>query len=108
MPAAKRYDEETQARAVGMYADRLAEGDVSQSKAREGVGAVLGIKPWTLRNWIRRDLEDSPTGTARTAAAEEELAELGGENAQLRRANEILRTASAFFASAEPVRKHRR
>src|SRR5699024_8332714 len=97
MPAAKRYDEETQARAVGMYADRLAEGDVSQSKAREEVGAVLGIKPWTLRNWIRRDLEDSPTGSARTAAAEEELAELRRENSQLRRANEILRMASAFF-----------
>ena len=52
MSAAKKYDQETQARAIRMYADRVAEGDVSQLRAREEVGELLGINPSTLRNWI--------------------------------------------------------
>lgn len=56
MPAQKKYDSETQEREVRMYADRLAERDVSQRASRREVGELLGIKPETLRNWIRRDL----------------------------------------------------
>jgi len=52
MPAPKKYDAETQARAVRMFADRMAEGDVSQLAARREVGELLGIKQETLRNWI--------------------------------------------------------
>ena len=40
MPAPRKYDEETQARAVRMYADRLAEGDLSQLQARRDVGEL--------------------------------------------------------------------
>ena len=106
MPAPKKYDEETQDRAVRMYADRIAAGDVSQLHARREVGELLGINPATLRNWIRRDLGEA--GKAAVTAAEPadaELARLRRENAQLRRANEILKTASAFFAQAELDRK---
>ena len=42
MPAPKKYDEETQARAVRIYRDRLAEGDISQLAARQEVGELLG------------------------------------------------------------------
>lgn len=55
MPANKKYDQETQDRAVRMYVDRLAEGDVSQLRACQEVGELLGINPSTLRNWVRRD-----------------------------------------------------
>jgi transposase len=106
MPAPKKYDQETQDRAVRMYADRLAAGDVSQLTARREVGELLGINPATLRNWIRRDLGEATTPPAAAGeASDAELARLRRENAQLRRANEILKTASAFFASAELDRR---
>ena len=54
MPAPRKYDEETIRRAVQMYRDRLAEGEISQLAARNEVGELLGINPATLRNWIRR------------------------------------------------------
>lgn len=104
MPALKKYDEETQARAVRMYLDRLAEGDISQKSARVEVGSLLGINESTLRNWIRRDVGE---GAAPAAAErpEDEVVQLRREVARLRRANEILKTASAFFAAAELDRK---
>lgn len=108
MPAQKKYDEETMARAVRMYRDRLEEGGISQRGAREEVGSLLGINPATLRNWIRRDDERngvvSGTGQPGSVGGEslvDEVARLRRENAKLRRANEILKTSSAFFAAAE-------
>jgi len=104
MPAPKKYDEETMARAVRMYRDRLAEGDVSQLTARTEVGELLGVNQSTLRNWIRR--KDGTTGTPASSGeagetVEQQNARLRRENARLRRANEILKTSSAFFAAAE-------
>jgi transposase-like protein len=70
---------------------------VSQLKARQEVGELLGINPSTLGNWIRRDLGEGVTpSTAGQGGTEDELTRLRRENAQLRRANEILKTASAF------------
>ncbi len=103
MPAPKKYDEETQARAVRMYRDRLAEGDISQLAAREEVGELLGVNQSTLRNWIRR--EDGASGPSSGGedgeTVEQQNSRLRRENARLRRANEILKTSSAFFAAAE-------
>jgi|SRR4051812_11997815 transposase len=105
MPAPKKYDEETVARAVRMFRDRLAEGDVSQLAARQEVGELLGVNQSTLRNWIRR--EDSTVtrpaggGGEEGETVEQQNARLRRENARLRRANEILKTSSAFFAAAE-------
>lgn len=109
MPAPKKYDADTQERAVRMYRDRLTQGDVSQLAARKEVGELLDINQSTLRNWIRR--EDAAEGGGSSKGgdpgepADQEIARLRRENAQLRRANEILKTASAFFASAELDRK---
>lgn len=103
MPASKKYDEETMARAVRMYRDRLAEGGISQRGAREEVGQLLGINSSTLRNWIRRDddLHREATDAGAGESLTEEVARLRRENAKLRRANDILKTSSAFFAAAE-------
>jgi transposase len=107
MPAPKKYDAETQQRAVRMYLDRLSEGDdISKLTARREVGELLGVNESTLRNWVRRDVGEGSAPTAGSSdAAAEELARLRRENAQLRKANEILKTASAFFAQAELDRK---
>ena len=80
MPAPKKYDAETQERAVRMYRDRLARGETSQLAARVEVGELLDVNESTLRNWIRR--EDA-TGTSATAAAGSESADQ--ELARLRR-----------------------
>ena len=98
MPAQRKYDEETMARAVRMYRDRLEEESpdgrqVSQRGAREEVGGLLGINPATLRNWIRRDDERSGTGPMTSGGAcstvgeslAEEVARLRRENAKLKR-----------------------
>ena len=109
MPAPKKYDVEMQARAVRMFADRIAEGGISKRAARAEIGELLGINEATLRNWTRRELGEGVTPPAGWDEAGEvvdvEVARLRRENAQLRRANEILRTATAFFAAAELDRK---
>ena len=101
MPAPRKYDPETMARAVRMYHDRLAERGESKLTARRAVGELLGISPATLRNWVEREEIDTGVraGTSTDDAAE--LARLRKENAELRRANDILNTAIAFFAQAE-------
>ncbi len=103
MSAPRKYDQETRDRAVRMYQDRLAEGGISQLGARQEVGRLLDINQSTLRNWIRQQEADGATTV--TADEGEELTLLRREVTRLRRANEILRTASAFFASAELDRK---
>lgn len=102
MSAPRKYDQETRTRAVRMYQDRLAEGGISQLKAREEVRELLEVNQSTLRNWIRQQETDGATATTGDAT---EIAELRREVTRLRRANEILRTASAFFASVELDRK---
>ena len=104
MSAVKKYDTETQARAVRMIQDRLTEGKESQASIRREVSELLGIYASTLRNWLRRDLGEGATAPA-SVSVDAELVRLRRENAQLRKANEILRTASAFFAAAELDRK---
>jgi transposase len=63
------------------------------------VGAKLGVGPETLRKWRRRAEVDSGARSGTTSEEHVEIKRLKRENAELRRANEILRTASAFFAA---------
>jgi transposase len=67
----------------------------------------LGVHHEALRNWIRQDQADHGERSDRPTSAEaEELRRLRKENAELRRANEILKAASAFFASElDPTRR---
>ena len=106
MPAPKKYDDETRARAVRMYQDRRRDhDDESKLTARRHVGGLLDINPATLRNWIEADEVDAGTRRGVTSAETTEIKALRKENAELRRANEILKTASAFFAQAELDRR---
>ena len=105
MSAPRKYDQEFRERAVRMYRERLAEPGESKRGARRYVGMLLDLNPETLRNWVER--EEIDTSTAGTTDDAAELARLRKENAELRRANEILKTASAFFAQAELDRRLR-
>ena len=109
MPAPRRFDAETRARAVRLYTDRLRDHDESKLAARRHVGELLDINPATLRNWIEADERATrPAGPAGVDFDDApELRRLRQENAELRRANEILKTASAFFAQAELDRRLR-
>lgn len=105
MPAPRKYDEETRGRAVRMYRDRIADHGESMIEARRRVGALLDINPSTLRSWVERDEVDRGDRDGVTSAEAAEIRRLRKENAELRRANEILKTASAFFAAAELDRR---
>lgn len=108
MAAPRKFDPETRERAVRMYEDRIAQTGDSKRGARRYVGEILGINEATLRNWV-----DGRYGMGGCVAASQgedpsaELSALRRENAELRRANEILKTASAFFAAAEVDRRLR-
>ncbi|PZT76783.1 hypothetical protein DNK56_26240 [Streptomyces sp. AC1-42W] len=100
MPAPRKYPLELRERAVRMY--RTAEPKPQIKK----LAVDLGVHPEALRGWIRQAEADAGERDDRPTTAErEELAALRKENAQLKRANEILRTASAFFAAQlDPTR----
>jgi transposase len=63
------------------------------------VAARLGVGAETLRKWRRRSEVDSGSRPGVTSAEHAEIRALKRENAELRRANEILKAASAFFAA---------
>lgn len=101
MPAQRKYPPELRERAVAMY--RAAEPKpVIRQMAHQ-----LGVHPEALRNWIRQDQADAGERPAMLTTTErEELVALRRENAELRRANEILKVASAFFAQElDPIRR---
>jgi transposase-like protein len=89
-----------------MYEDRRRDfPEESALQARRRVGELLDVNPDTLRGWIERTEVDGGQRPGIPSAVEAQLKELQRENAELRRANEILKTASAFFAAAELDRK---
>ena len=93
----RRYPPEMRERAVRMVREAIAESG-------ERVGAVtrvarqLGIGPESLRNWVKQAEIDGGKRPGVTTAEQRRITELERENRELRRANEILKAASAFFA----------
>jgi len=91
-----------------MYQDRRREKPAESAvEARKRVGELLDIMPATLRGWIERVEIDAGQRPGIPSATEARIKELEREVGELRRANEILKTASAFFAAAELDRKLR-
>ncbi len=101
MAAPKKYPDELRARAVRLY----RESDPKPVIRRQA--EQLGVHPEALRNWIRQDEADRGERDDRPSTSElEELRRLRKENAELKRANEILKAASAYFASElDPTRR---
>ena len=71
------------------------------------MGELLDVEPESLRGWVERAEIDAGQRPGVPTPVEARIKELKRENAELRRANEILKTASAFFASAELDRRLR-
>ena len=94
MPAPKKYPDELKERAVRLY----RESDPKPVVRR--LAEQLGVHHEALRNWIRQDEADRGQRTDRpTTDMLEENRRLQRENAELRRVNDVLRAASAYFAS---------
>jgi len=104
MAAPRKYPEELRERAIRMAVD-LRRDPATKVGALKRVGDQLGINPETLRNWVGQAEIDEGHRPGVTTAEAQRIAELEREVKELRRANEILRTASAFFAVAELDRK---
>jgi transposase len=80
----------------------------SRDAAIKSIAAKLGVgTAQSLRNWVRQAEIDAGARPGTSTAEAARIKELERENAELRRANEILKAASAFFA-AELDRPHRR
>lgn len=106
MAKGTRYTPEFRAKAVRLLAESRPSYS-SETKAIEQVSKDLGIEPESLRRWRNQSDATAAAETERAARdAMAELKQLRAENAELRRANEILTTASAFFAARlDPTRR---
>jgi transposase len=104
MNTQKRYSPEVRERAVRMVFEHQSDHD-SQWAAMTSIASKIGRTAETLRKWVRRAETDQGRRGGTTTDDRERLKALEKENKELRRANEILKTASAFFAQAELDRR---
>jgi len=102
----RRYSREVKERAVRMVLEHADEHS-SQWEAINSIAGKIGCSPETLRKWLRQAERDQGLRPGLTTDERARLKALERENRELRRANEILRKASAFFAQAELDRKAR-
>ncbi len=104
MNKSTRYSPEVRERAVRLVFEHQGE-HASQWAALTSIASKIGCTPETLRKWVRRAETDPGQRSGMTTDDREQLKKLERENKELRRANDILRTASAFFAQAELDRR---
>ena len=98
MPAPRKYPDELRQRAILMVLDAKTDADTARGAIRR-VADQLGISRETLRGWVRRTEIDNGQRPGTTTDDTDRIHALEKENRELRRANEILKSASAFFAA---------
>jgi transposase len=98
MAAPRKYPDELRDRAIRMALDARRD-PASRPSACKRIGEQLGINPDTLRGWVLQAEIDEGHRPGVTSAEAVRVAELERDNRELRRANAILRSASAFFAA---------
>ena len=104
MNTRRRYSQEVRERAVRLVAE-IQKDHESQWSAIESVSQKLGCTGETLRRWVRQSERDQGLRAGLNSDDRDELKQLKKENRELKRANEILRKASAYFAQAELDRR---
>jgi len=99
-----KFSPEVRERAVRLVQEHRGEYP-SLWAAVESIAAKIGCVPQTLLEWVKRAEVDSGKREGLSSDERERIKALERENKELRRANEILKTASAFFAQAELDRR---
>ncbi len=101
-----KYPNEVRERAVRLVYDQQGQHE-SQWAAIVAIAGKIGCTPETLRLWVRQAERDTGKRAGLTTSERDRLKDLERENRELKRANEILRKASAYFAAAELDRRPR-
>ena len=104
MTRPSRFSPEVRERAVRMVFEH-AEKHASQWATIRSIAEKIGCTAETLRSWVRQAERDAGQRAGLTTDERAQLKQLERENVELRRANEILRLASAYFAKAELDRR---
>ena len=99
-----KYNAEMRERAVRMMVESRPDHP-SEWAAIESIAAKIGCAPQTLHGWVRQSQRDSGQRAGLSTAEQQRIKDLEREVRELRKANEILRLASAFFAQAELDRR---
>ena len=106
MNTSKKYPPELRERAVRLVFEHEAQHE-SQWAAIASIAPKFGCTNETLRRWVRQAERDQGRRASLTSTERDRLKELERENRELKRANEILRKAAAFFAQAELDRRQK-
>jgi transposase len=104
MNKGQKYSPEVRERAVRMVFEHQSEHK-TQWAAVVSIASKIGCTAETLRKWVRQAERDQGKRAGLTSSEQERLKQLERENFELKRANEILRKAAAFFAQAELDRR---
>ncbi len=104
MARPRKYSPEVRERAIRMVREHGPEHP-SQWAAITSIASKFGCTAETLRNWVRQAERDSGQRGGLTTDERQRLKELERDNRELKRTNEILRKASAYFAQAELDRR---
>jgi transposase len=104
MRKSPKFSPEMRERAVRMVQEHRSEHP-SQWAAMESIAAKVGCVPQTLHTWVKQHEIDAGQREGLSTAEAHRIKELERENRELRKANEILKLASAFFAQAELDRR---
>lgn len=101
-----RFPKEVRERAIRMVFEHTEEHS-SQWATIQSIAGKIGMSPETLRKWVRQAERDGGLRPGLTTDERSRMKELERENRELRRANEILKSAAAFFG-AELDRRDRK
>jgi len=97
MAQSARHPREVRERALALVMENQSDY-ASQWEAIVSIAGKVGVSTESLRRWVRQGETDAGRRSGTTTADAERIRELARENRELRRVNEILKAASAFFA----------
>jgi len=98
MPAPKKYNDELRERATRLAVEARRD-PASAVGAIRRIADQLGVHPEALRVWVKQAETDAGVRPGTTSSDADRLAALERENRELRRANQILKSAASFFAA---------
>lgn len=98
MPAPKKYPDELRERATRLVVEARRDPAAAVGAIRR-IADQLGVHPEALRSWVKQAETDAGQRPGTTSSDAQRIAALERENRELRRANQILKSAASFFAA---------